>query len=195
MGDRDASGILGCKGAPAIVEGRVFGLVSECAAGRTPSITPLSAARSFLSRNVPGWRLDLVAPAGSTLFGPVSPNEVLMRPDEGDGLIEITRVPMVAWLESAAHAATWESKHDGPNQLLLMKRARRNVDLEGEYLGEGVLAKARFVRMSDRWYVFLGVFLSDDFGRGEATFNRLVQSWTEHEWHGWCTRLHTGGIS
>jgi hypothetical protein len=79
-----------------------------------------------------------------------------------------------------------------------MKRAGRSVDLEGEvvyegeYQGEGVLAKARFVRMSDRFYVFLGVFLRDDFGRGEATLNRLVQSWTEHERNSSCARLNAG---
>jgi hypothetical protein len=144
---------------------------------------------------------QLAPPAGWTLYDPVSPDDVLMRPDEGDGLIEITCGPMRAGLDQASQAASWESKHVGPNQLLQKKQAGHNVDLddevayEGVYQGEGVLAKAWFVRMSDRLYVFLGVFPRDDFGRGEATFNQLIQSWTEYGWHRSCTRLNAGGAS
>jgi hypothetical protein len=58
LGDRDASSIAGCAGAPAIVAGGAFGLVTECEPDRAPSIVPLSVARSFIVRNMPNWRLD-----------------------------------------------------------------------------------------------------------------------------------------
>ncbi len=58
LGDRDASGIAGCAGAPAIGERGVFGLVTECAPDRIPSIVPLAAARAFITRNLPAWRVD-----------------------------------------------------------------------------------------------------------------------------------------
>jgi hypothetical protein len=58
LGDRDASKLAGCAGAPAIVAGGVFGLVTECEPDRTPAIVPLSVARSFIVRNMPHWRLD-----------------------------------------------------------------------------------------------------------------------------------------
>ena len=62
LGDRDASSIAGCAGAPAIVEAGVFGLVTECEPDRTPSIVPLSVARSFIVRNMPNWRFDSSQP-------------------------------------------------------------------------------------------------------------------------------------
>jgi len=178
-----------------------LGLLLLPGTAETRCRVPQSARADARSRDESRGSYQLVPPAGWTLYDPVSPDDVLMRPDEGDGLIEITSDPMRAGLDPVAYAATWESKHVGPNQLLLMKRAGRNVDLEGEvayegeYQGEGVLAKARFVRMSDRFYVFLGIFLRDDFGHGEATFNRLVQSSTEHERNSSCTRLNAGGVS
>lgn len=54
VGDRDASVLAGCVGAPAISETGVFGVVRECAAGRAPVIALLSMARRFIERHVPG---------------------------------------------------------------------------------------------------------------------------------------------
>jgi len=53
-GDRDAGRLIGCAGAPAIVEAGVFALVSTCPAGAAPSLALLSSARRFISDNVPG---------------------------------------------------------------------------------------------------------------------------------------------
>lgn len=55
IGDRTAADVAGLIGGPAIVEGGVFGLVSECSSSRLPVIALLSAARGFLSRSIPGW--------------------------------------------------------------------------------------------------------------------------------------------
>jgi len=71
-GDRDASAIAGCAGAPAIVEGGVFGIVSECAPGRTPWMTPLSVARGFISRHVPGWLAKPFTPTFGVVTRPFS---------------------------------------------------------------------------------------------------------------------------
>ena len=60
-GDRDAGRLVGCAGAPAIVEAGVFGLVSTCPSGAGPSLALLSAARRFISENVPG--LDSSSPS------------------------------------------------------------------------------------------------------------------------------------
>jgi hypothetical protein len=54
VGDRDASGLVGCEGAPAVGELGVFGIVSECAAGRAPVVTLFSIARDWISRHIPG---------------------------------------------------------------------------------------------------------------------------------------------
>jgi hypothetical protein len=54
VGDRDASALIGCVGAPAISRRGVFGVVSECHAGRSPVIALLSVARSLIDRHVPG---------------------------------------------------------------------------------------------------------------------------------------------
>jgi hypothetical protein len=52
-GDRDASALFGCAGAPALAEQGVFGVVGECPAGRPPLIVSLAAARSWLSQRIP----------------------------------------------------------------------------------------------------------------------------------------------
>jgi hypothetical protein len=54
VGDRDASGLVGCEGAPAFGELGVFGIVSECEAGRPPVVTLFSIARNWIARQVPG---------------------------------------------------------------------------------------------------------------------------------------------
>ncbi len=54
VGDRDLSALAGCLGAPALGDAGVFGVVTNCGAGRTPTITLLSAAESFLTRTVAG---------------------------------------------------------------------------------------------------------------------------------------------
>jgi hypothetical protein len=61
VGDRDASTLAGCSGAPATVEGGAFGIVTDCQQGRGPSIVPLSVARSFILRHVPGWSVNISA--------------------------------------------------------------------------------------------------------------------------------------
>ena len=53
VGDRDASALVGCVGAPAISPRGAFGVVSECPPGRTPTIALFSTARSFIERYVP----------------------------------------------------------------------------------------------------------------------------------------------
>jgi hypothetical protein len=52
-GDRDASTLFGCVGAPAISQQGVFGLITECHAGRAPIIALFSMARSFIERHLP----------------------------------------------------------------------------------------------------------------------------------------------
>jgi hypothetical protein len=52
-GDRDASTLFGCVGAPAISQTGVFGLVTECHPGRAPVIALFSLARSFIERHLP----------------------------------------------------------------------------------------------------------------------------------------------
>jgi len=52
-GDRDASSLAACVGAPAIGADSIFGVVTECAAGRAPTIALLSTARTFIERHVP----------------------------------------------------------------------------------------------------------------------------------------------
>jgi hypothetical protein len=53
LGDRDASGLIGCVGAPAIAPEGVFGVVRECEPNRCPVISLLSIARRFIERHVP----------------------------------------------------------------------------------------------------------------------------------------------
>jgi hypothetical protein len=54
VGDRDASTLNGCLGAPALVDGGIIGIVSSCEPGRAPIITLLSAASLLLDRAIPG---------------------------------------------------------------------------------------------------------------------------------------------
>jgi hypothetical protein len=53
VGDRDASGLAGCVGAPAMSPDGVFGVVSECDSGRPPVIALLPMARPFINRYLP----------------------------------------------------------------------------------------------------------------------------------------------
>lgn len=53
VGDRDASTLAGCVGAPAISQKGLFGIVSECGVGRAPVVVLLSMAQSFIERHVP----------------------------------------------------------------------------------------------------------------------------------------------
>ena len=53
IGDRVASELAGCAGAPAAVDDRVFGIVTDCAVGRTPTVAVLTLARTFIARYVP----------------------------------------------------------------------------------------------------------------------------------------------
>jgi hypothetical protein len=54
VGNRDASPIAGCVGAPALGDDGIFGVVSECDANRAVVITPLSVAYAFVVKHVPG---------------------------------------------------------------------------------------------------------------------------------------------
>jgi hypothetical protein len=53
VGDHDTSALMGCLGAPAISQRGVFGVVTECDAGRAPVIALISVARSFIDRHLP----------------------------------------------------------------------------------------------------------------------------------------------
>jgi hypothetical protein len=62
VGDHDTSALAGCVGAPAISQRGVFGVVTECDAGRPPVIALISVARSFIDRHLPR-RANPTAPA------------------------------------------------------------------------------------------------------------------------------------
>lgn len=53
VGDRDASGLEGCVGAPAISADGIYGIVTDCDVNRAPIVMPLAVAYSFLARHVP----------------------------------------------------------------------------------------------------------------------------------------------
>jgi hypothetical protein len=53
VGDRDASAVGGCLGAPAISPEGVFGIVRECEPNRSPVISLLAMAQSFIEQYVP----------------------------------------------------------------------------------------------------------------------------------------------
>ena len=53
-GDGDLSSLMGCVGAPAIAEYGVFGIVSQCEAGRPPVVSLLAAARRWIDAHVSG---------------------------------------------------------------------------------------------------------------------------------------------
>jgi len=71
IGDRAMASGGELVGAPAMVEGGVFGLVSEGSATQAPAITLLSAARGFLAEGIPGWRSGEAA--GLTAAAAASP--------------------------------------------------------------------------------------------------------------------------
>jgi len=62
-GDRDASRLIGCVGAPAVSPQGVFGIVHECEANRPPVISLLSMAQSFLERHLSRGTTSTVAAA------------------------------------------------------------------------------------------------------------------------------------
>ncbi len=98
--------------------------------------------------------------------------------------MEITSGPISTKLDPISYAAGWESNSVGPDKLLRLKRAGHPVTVDGEnayagvYEGEGVLAKVVFVGIATRFFVMTGVFRGDDYARGEAIFDRMVQSFT-----------------
>jgi hypothetical protein len=63
-GDRVLAGLAGCQGAPVLVDGAVVGIVSDCSTTQMPEITPMTVARSFLRRTIPGFREQLTRHAG-----------------------------------------------------------------------------------------------------------------------------------
>jgi hypothetical protein len=58
VGDRETSQLGGCVGAPAFAAASMFGIVSECEAGRAPVITVLSSAYPLIARTIPGLRVQ-----------------------------------------------------------------------------------------------------------------------------------------
>jgi hypothetical protein len=152
----------------------------DIAESRAPVVQPFARAGDPSHGHKHARDGSQFVPPGWTLYAPASPDDLFMRPDEGDGLIEITCSPMRAGLDPASHAAVWESKAVGPGHLLLKKQAGRIFHLDGDlayegvYEGDGVLAKVLFVRIADQVCGFLGYFLRDDFDHGEVTLNRLV---------------------
>ena len=52
VGDRDATPLADCVGAPAVTADGVFGIVRECEAHRSPVVSVLTMARSFLERHI-----------------------------------------------------------------------------------------------------------------------------------------------
>jgi hypothetical protein len=68
VGDRDASTLAGCSGAPATAEGGAFGIVTDCQPGRGPAIVPLSVVQPFIRRNLPGWSGEVSADTHFQVF-------------------------------------------------------------------------------------------------------------------------------
>ncbi len=52
VGDRALTGVPACLGAPALSGQGVLGVVTDCAEGRAPVVTLVSAARAFLTRHL-----------------------------------------------------------------------------------------------------------------------------------------------
>lgn len=62
-GDRRVTAITGCAGAPALFEGRVFGIASTCGIDTPPVVVPFAAIADWLKRYVPdGLTLPLAVP-------------------------------------------------------------------------------------------------------------------------------------
>ena len=85
FGSRDASGLLGCVGAPAMSADGVFGVVRECEVKCCPVISLLSVARRFIERHVP--QLGTPAPPQADIVdrqavdGPAMPASVSPEPN------------------------------------------------------------------------------------------------------------------
>lgn len=114
-GDRDAGRLIGCAGAPAIVEAGVFGLVSTCPPGAAPSLTLLSAARRFISDSVPGldWTSPS-APAFTVFTRSVSQPFPSIRRDvqqNGDVEVPIELEPREIVLDATASVTDEHSLH------------------------------------------------------------------------------------
>lgn len=59
IGDGELSSLKGCVGAPAIAEDGVFGIVTQCEAGRPPVVTLLGAVQHWIEAHVSGRRSRL----------------------------------------------------------------------------------------------------------------------------------------
>jgi hypothetical protein len=53
-GDRRVAALTGCAGAPALLERRVFGVVSNCEGDTPPVVVPFAAIADWIKRHVPG---------------------------------------------------------------------------------------------------------------------------------------------
>jgi hypothetical protein len=161
-----------------LVDGKVVAMGRFTVARAMPGVSPAEPARY----THPRAGFELSAPGGWTLNDQVSTADLRMTPAQGAGLMEITSGPTSTRLDPVSYAAGWESASVGPDKLLRRKRAGRPITVDGEaayegvYEGEGVLAKVVFVGFSTRFFVLTGVFKSDDYAPGEATFDRMAQS-------------------
>ena len=62
LGDREATKLSGCEGAPAIAAQAVFGIVVSCERGQVVVVSLLQLAESFMRHHVPGFDGSRVRP-------------------------------------------------------------------------------------------------------------------------------------
>jgi hypothetical protein len=145
-------------------------------------VTPATPAAEPRPYTHPRAGFQLLVPQGWTANDQAPTADLQMKPEQGNGLMEITSGPISVKLDPVAYAAGWESNAVGPAKLLRTKRGGRTLSVDGEaayegvYEGEGVLAKVLFVGIANRFFVMTGVFESGDYARGEVVFDRMVQS-------------------
>lgn len=81
LGDRDASVLVGCVGAPAILQVGVFGVVSECNPNRPPVISLLAFSRRSIERRLPRRTTEtLLVPQFDFVTRPRRPESEIRRP-------------------------------------------------------------------------------------------------------------------
>ena len=68
VGDRALAGVETCLGAPALSEHGVLGIVTDCAGGRAPVVTLVSAAQAFLTRHLATATLTSARPEPAPRF-------------------------------------------------------------------------------------------------------------------------------
>ena len=68
VGDRALAGVETCLGAPALSEHGVLGIVTDCAGGRAPVVTLVSASQAFLTRHLATATLTSARPEPAPRF-------------------------------------------------------------------------------------------------------------------------------